>query len=70
MVLQVVLLFIGGQWAVGPAVEEPSDENNDEHLADHHLLTQHWTTQTNKQINAKLNKPTTNQQITKRINND
>ena len=60
VVVLVVLLSSGGQRGVGAAVEEARDDGDDEHLTDHHLLAQHWTTQVHTYIN---NKPTTKQLV-------
>lgn len=41
-VVLVVVVRLGGKRLVRAAVQEAVDQRNDEHLHDHHLLTEHW----------------------------
>ena len=48
--LQVTVMFLRRKWVVCATEQRPVDQSNDEHLHDHHLLTQHCGAEKEKKI--------------------
>lgn len=45
LVVLLVVMRLRGKWAVCTMIQKPIDQADDEHLHDHHLLTQHCRTE-------------------------